>query len=160
MRSPSRSPRRSRASRGRRALSWRSHAQEPACRRIATARRDRRRSPWYPSVHRYLHPRGQSTTRLALRQGKACSDEHSDRIGGTYVGFPEYAEDDPDPKRPRRAAPHVEGTGSKGGYDALGLPPVQDSADGAEKPTLAEMMKRLRQREPVDLDEPPNVTIR
>jgi antitoxin FitA len=30
----------------------------------------------------------------------------------------------------------------------------------AEKPTLAEMMKRLRQREPVDLDEPPNVTIR
>ena len=30
----------------------------------------------------------------------------------------------------------------------------------AEKPTLAEMMKRLRQREPVDLDEPPNLTIR
>jgi antitoxin FitA len=30
----------------------------------------------------------------------------------------------------------------------------------AEKPTLAEMMERLRQREPVDLDEPPDVTIR
>jgi hypothetical protein len=30
----------------------------------------------------------------------------------------------------------------------------------AEKPTLAEMIKRLRQREPADLDEPPNVTIR
>jgi plasmid stability protein len=30
----------------------------------------------------------------------------------------------------------------------------------AEKPTLAEMMERLRQREPVELDEPPGVTIR
>jgi antitoxin FitA len=30
----------------------------------------------------------------------------------------------------------------------------------AEKPTLAEMMERLRRREPVDLDEPPDVTIR
>lgn len=30
----------------------------------------------------------------------------------------------------------------------------------AEKPTLAEMMERLRQREPVELDEPPDVTIR
>lgn len=30
----------------------------------------------------------------------------------------------------------------------------------AEKPTLAEMMERLRQREPVELDEPPEVTIR
>ena len=30
----------------------------------------------------------------------------------------------------------------------------------AEKPTLAEMMERLRSREPVELDEPPNVTIR
>jgi plasmid stability protein len=30
----------------------------------------------------------------------------------------------------------------------------------AEKPTLAEMMDRLRRREPVDLDEPPDVTIR
>ena len=30
----------------------------------------------------------------------------------------------------------------------------------AEKPTLAEMIKRFRQREPADLDEPPNVTIR
>ena len=30
----------------------------------------------------------------------------------------------------------------------------------AEKPTLAEMMERLRSREPVELDEPPEVTIR
>lgn len=30
----------------------------------------------------------------------------------------------------------------------------------AEKPTLGEMMERLRQREPVELDEPPEVTIR
>lgn len=30
----------------------------------------------------------------------------------------------------------------------------------AEKPTLSEMMKRLRSREPVKLDEPPEVTIR
>ncbi len=30
----------------------------------------------------------------------------------------------------------------------------------AEKPTLAEMMERLRGREPVELDEPPEVTIR
>ncbi len=30
----------------------------------------------------------------------------------------------------------------------------------AEKPTLSEMMKRLRSREPVELDEPPEVTIR
>lgn len=30
----------------------------------------------------------------------------------------------------------------------------------AEKPTLAEMMERLRRREPVELDEPPDVTIR
>ncbi len=30
----------------------------------------------------------------------------------------------------------------------------------AAKPTLAEMMERLRQREPVELDEPPEVTIR
>lgn len=30
----------------------------------------------------------------------------------------------------------------------------------AEKPTLAEMMERLRQDEPVELDEPPEVTIR
>jgi plasmid stability protein len=30
----------------------------------------------------------------------------------------------------------------------------------AERPTLAEMMERLRQREPVELDEPPDVTIR
>jgi antitoxin FitA len=30
----------------------------------------------------------------------------------------------------------------------------------AEKPTLAEMMERLRSREPVELDEPPDVTIR
>ncbi len=30
----------------------------------------------------------------------------------------------------------------------------------AERPTLAEMMGRLRQREPVELDEPPDVTIR
>jgi antitoxin FitA len=30
----------------------------------------------------------------------------------------------------------------------------------AAKPTLAEMMERLRSREPVELDEPPNVTIR
>lgn len=30
----------------------------------------------------------------------------------------------------------------------------------AEKPTLAEMMDRLRSREPVELDEPPEVTIR
>jgi hypothetical protein len=30
----------------------------------------------------------------------------------------------------------------------------------AEKPTLAEMMERLRSREPVVLDEPPDVTIR
>ena len=30
----------------------------------------------------------------------------------------------------------------------------------AAKPTLAEMMERLRQREPVELDEPPDVTIR
>ena len=30
----------------------------------------------------------------------------------------------------------------------------------AEKPTLAEVMERLRQREPVELDEPPDVTIR
>ena len=30
----------------------------------------------------------------------------------------------------------------------------------AEKPTLAEMMERLRSRDPVELDEPPDVTIR
>jgi plasmid stability protein len=30
----------------------------------------------------------------------------------------------------------------------------------AEKPTLAEMMERLRSRDPVELDEPPEVTIR
>ena len=30
----------------------------------------------------------------------------------------------------------------------------------AAKPTLAEMMERLRWREPVELDEPPDVTIR
>jgi plasmid stability protein len=30
----------------------------------------------------------------------------------------------------------------------------------AEKPTLAEMMARLRQREPVEADEPADVTIR
>ena len=30
----------------------------------------------------------------------------------------------------------------------------------AAKPTLAEMMERLREREPVALDEPPDVTIR
>ena len=30
----------------------------------------------------------------------------------------------------------------------------------AEKPTLSEMMERLRGREPVELDEPPVVTIR
>ena len=30
----------------------------------------------------------------------------------------------------------------------------------AAKPTLAEMMERLRQRESVELDEPPDVTIR
>ena len=30
----------------------------------------------------------------------------------------------------------------------------------AERPTLAEMMERLRSREPVELDEPPDVTIR
>ena len=30
----------------------------------------------------------------------------------------------------------------------------------AKRPTLAEMMERLRQREPVELDEPPAVTIR
>jgi plasmid stability protein len=30
----------------------------------------------------------------------------------------------------------------------------------AAKPTLAEMMERLRDREPVKLDEPPDVTIR
>ena len=30
----------------------------------------------------------------------------------------------------------------------------------AEKPTLAEMMERLRSREPVELDEPPDVAIR
>ena len=30
----------------------------------------------------------------------------------------------------------------------------------AAKPTLAEMMERLRHDEPVELDEPPNVTIR
>ncbi len=30
----------------------------------------------------------------------------------------------------------------------------------AEKPTLSEMMKRLRNQEPVELDEPPEVTIR
>jgi antitoxin FitA len=30
----------------------------------------------------------------------------------------------------------------------------------AEKPTLGEMMERLRDREPVELDEPPEVTIR
>jgi plasmid stability protein len=30
----------------------------------------------------------------------------------------------------------------------------------ADKPTLAEMMERLRRREPVELDEPPDVTIR
>jgi len=30
----------------------------------------------------------------------------------------------------------------------------------AEKPTLAEMMERLRQRKPVELDEPPEATIR
>jgi antitoxin FitA len=29
----------------------------------------------------------------------------------------------------------------------------------AERPTLAEMMERLRQREPVQLDEPPDMTI-
>lgn len=29
-----------------------------------------------------------------------------------------------------------------------------------DKPALAEMMERLRQREPVELDEPPDVTIR
>ena len=30
----------------------------------------------------------------------------------------------------------------------------------AQKPTLSEMMERLRSREPVELDEPPDVTIR
>jgi plasmid stability protein len=30
----------------------------------------------------------------------------------------------------------------------------------AAKPTLAEMMERLRSREPIELDEPPDVTIR
>ena len=30
----------------------------------------------------------------------------------------------------------------------------------AERPTLAEMMERLRQREPVELDAPPDATIR
>jgi antitoxin FitA len=30
----------------------------------------------------------------------------------------------------------------------------------AEKPTLSEMMERLRSREPVELDEPPEATIR
>lgn len=30
----------------------------------------------------------------------------------------------------------------------------------AEKPTLSEMMERLRSREPVELDEPTEVTIR
>ena len=30
----------------------------------------------------------------------------------------------------------------------------------AARPTLVEMMERLRQREPVELDEPPDVTIR
>jgi antitoxin FitA len=30
----------------------------------------------------------------------------------------------------------------------------------AERPTLAEMMERLRRREPVELDETPDVTIR
>ena len=30
----------------------------------------------------------------------------------------------------------------------------------AEKPTLSEMMERLRNREPLELDEPPEVTIR
>jgi plasmid stability protein len=30
----------------------------------------------------------------------------------------------------------------------------------AAKPTLAEMMERLRWREPVELDEPPDVTLR
>lgn len=30
----------------------------------------------------------------------------------------------------------------------------------AARPTLAEMMERLRRREPVELDEPPEVTIR
>jgi plasmid stability protein len=30
----------------------------------------------------------------------------------------------------------------------------------AEKPTLSELLERLRRREPVELDEPPEVTIR
>lgn len=30
----------------------------------------------------------------------------------------------------------------------------------AEKPTLSEMMERLRAREPVELNEPPEVTVR
>ena len=30
----------------------------------------------------------------------------------------------------------------------------------AEKPTLSEMMERLRSREPVELDEPPEATVR
>jgi plasmid stability protein len=30
----------------------------------------------------------------------------------------------------------------------------------AERPTLTEMMERLRRREPVELDEPPDATIR
>jgi hypothetical protein len=45
-------------------------------------------------------------------------------------------------------------------YLTGGSPLLSEIERIAEKPTLAEMMKRLRQREPVDLDEPPNVTIR
>ena len=37
---------------------------------------------------------------------------------------------------------------------------LSEIEQAAAKPTLAEMMERLRQREPVELDEPPDVTIR
>ncbi len=37
---------------------------------------------------------------------------------------------------------------------------LSEIAQVAEKPTLSEMMERLREQEPVELDEPPEVTIR
>ena len=75
------------------------------------------------------------------------------QYGGAHV------EDDPDPQRARRAPPEAEGAGRGTGDE----PPdflLAEVKEIGDRPTLAELMDRLAVEEPVEVDEPPEVTIR
>ena len=92
-------------------------------------------------------------------QGEAHPRDRQDRMFGTYVNFSGMPKTIQIRNVPDELHRKLKVRAAQMGM-TLSNYLLSEIEQIAAKPTLAEMMERLRSREPVELDEPPDATIR